>query len=72
MLAALLLAYKARLIQRHAALSRSIVVGGTWQSHCCYLVSLVLNMFHVATPFLYQLDSPLSIGLSLVVSASRR
>jgi uncharacterized YccA/Bax inhibitor family protein len=64
-LGALLLAYKARLIQATARF-RSIVIGGTLAIALVYLVSMVLNLFHVSTPFLYD-ASPLSIGLSLVI-----
>src|ERR1700693_491556 len=64
-LAALLIAYKARLIQVTQRF-RSIVIGGTLAIALLYLVSMGLNLFHVATPFLYD-ASPLSIGLSLLV-----
>jgi uncharacterized YccA/Bax inhibitor family protein len=64
-LAALLIAYKARLIQVTQRF-RSIVIGGTLAIALLYLVSMVLNLFHVSTPFLYD-SSPLSIGLSLLV-----
>ncbi|MGH8141548.1 MAG: Bax inhibitor-1/YccA family protein [Steroidobacteraceae bacterium] len=64
-LAAMLLAYKTGLIkvtQRFMA----IVVAGTGAIMLLYLVSMVLNLFHVSTPFLYG-SSPLSIGISLVI-----
>jgi len=64
-LAALLLAYKARLIQATARF-RAIVVGATGAIFLLYLVSMVLNLFHVATPFMYD-SSALSIGLSLII-----
>jgi uncharacterized YccA/Bax inhibitor family protein len=64
-LAALLIAYKARLIQATQRF-RSIVIGGTLAIMLLYLVVMVLNLFHVATPFMYD-SSPLSIGLSLFV-----
>jgi uncharacterized YccA/Bax inhibitor family protein len=66
-LAAMLLAYKTGLIkvtQRFMA----IVVAGTGAIMLLYLVSMGLNLFHVATPFLYD-SSPLSIGISLVIIA---
>ncbi len=64
-LAALLVAYKARLIQATQRF-RSIVIGGTLAIALLYVVVMVLNLFHVATPFMYD-SSPLSIGLSLLV-----
>jgi len=64
-LAALLIAYKARLI-RATQRFRSIVIGGTLAIGLLYLVSMVLGLFHVATPFIYS-SSPLSIGLSLLI-----
>lgn len=64
-LGALLLAYKARLIQATARF-RAIVIAGTLAIGLVYLVSMVLNLFHVSTPFLYD-SSPLSIGISLVI-----
>jgi len=64
-LAALLIAYKARLIQATQRL-RSIVIGGTLAIALLYVVAMVLNLFHVQTPFMYD-SSPLSILISLVV-----
>src|ERR1700689_4953114 len=64
-LAALLIAYKARLIQATARF-RAIVIGGTLAIGLFYLVAMVLSMFHVATPFMND-ASPLSIGISLVI-----
>jgi uncharacterized YccA/Bax inhibitor family protein len=64
-LAALLLAYSLRLI-RVTQRFRAIVVIGTGAIFLLYLVSTVLSLFHVATPFLYS-SSPLSIGISLLV-----
>jgi uncharacterized YccA/Bax inhibitor family protein len=64
-LAALLLAYSLRLI-RVTQRFRAIVVIGTGAIFLMYLVSSVLGLFHVATPFLYS-SSPLSIVISLAV-----
>ena len=64
-LAALLLAYKTRLI-RVTQRFRAIVIGATLAIALFYLVSMVLSLFHVATPFLND-ASPLSIGMSLVI-----
>jgi uncharacterized YccA/Bax inhibitor family protein len=64
-LAALLLAYSTRLI-RATQRFKSIVVGATGAVFLLYLVSMVLGLFHVATPFLNG-SSPLSLGLSLVI-----
>jgi uncharacterized YccA/Bax inhibitor family protein len=64
-LAALLLAYSMRLI-RVTQRFKAIVIAGTGAIMLLYLVSAVLGMFHVATPFLYS-SSPLSIGISLVI-----
>ncbi len=64
-LAVLLLAFRAGLI-RVTQTFRSIVVGATGAIALVYLVSMVLNLFHVNTPFLYD-SSPLSIGISLFV-----
>jgi uncharacterized YccA/Bax inhibitor family protein len=66
-LAALLLAYSLRLI-RVTQRFRAIVVIATGAIFLMYLVSTVLSLFHVATPFLYS-SSPLSIGISLVIIA---
>jgi uncharacterized YccA/Bax inhibitor family protein len=64
-LAALLLAYSMRLI-RATQRFKSIVVGATGAVFLLYLVSMVLSLFHVATPFLSG-SSTLSLGLSLVI-----
>jgi uncharacterized YccA/Bax inhibitor family protein len=64
-LAALLIAYKARLIQATARF-KAIVIGGTLAIGLFYLVSMVLSLFHVATPFMYS-SSPLAIGIQLVI-----
>ncbi len=64
-LAALLLAYKARLIQATARF-RAIVIGATGAIALLYLVTMVLGFFHVAVPFMND-ASPLSIGISLVI-----
>ncbi len=64
-LAAMLIAYKTGLI-RVTQRFRAIVVGATGAIFLVYLVSMVLHLFHVATPFLYG-SSPLSLGLSLVI-----
>src|SRR6185437_3322519 len=64
-LAALLIAYKTGLIkvtQRFV----SIVVAGTLAIALMYFVSMLVNMFHVATPFLTS-GSPLSLGSSLAI-----
>jgi len=63
--AAMLLAYKTGLI-RVTQRFRSIVVGGLVAIALLLVVSWVLNMFHVATPFLFS-STPLSIGISLLV-----
>lgn len=66
-LAAMLIAYKTGLIkvtQRFV----SIVVAGTLAIGLLYLVSMILPLFHVPTPFLTG-SSPLSLGLSLVIMA---
>jgi len=64
-LAVMLVAYKLGLI-RATARFRAIVIGATGAIALVYLVSMVLNLFHVATPFLNS-SSPLGIGLSLVI-----
>ena len=64
-LAVLLIAFRAGLI-RVTQTFRSIVVGATGAIALVYLVSMVLGLFHVNTPFLYD-SSPLSIGISLFV-----
>jgi uncharacterized YccA/Bax inhibitor family protein len=64
-LAALLLAYSMRLI-RATQRMRAIVIGATGAIFLLYLVTMVLGLFHVATPFMYD-SSPLSIGISLVI-----
>jgi uncharacterized YccA/Bax inhibitor family protein len=63
-MAALLLAYSMGLIhvtQRFKA----IVIAATGAVAVVYIVSLVLHLFHIGTPFLTD-SSPLSIGISLV------
>ena len=52
-LAAMLLAYKARLIQATQRF-RAIVIGGTRRIALLYVVTMVLSLFHVATPFMYD------------------
>ena len=64
-LAVMLVAYRLGLI-RATARFRAIVVGATGAIALLYLVSMVLNLFHVTTPFLNS-ASPLGIGLSLVI-----
>jgi len=64
-LAALLLAYSMRLI-RATQRMRAIVIGATGAIFLLYLVTMVLGLFHVATPFMND-SSPLSIGISLVI-----
>ncbi len=64
-MAALLLAYSMRLI-RATQRFKAIVIGATGAILLLYLVSMVLGLFHVATPFLSD-ASPLSLGLSLVI-----
>jgi uncharacterized YccA/Bax inhibitor family protein len=64
-MAALLLAYSTRLIQVTQRF-RAIVIGATGAIMLLYLVSIVLGLFHVGTPFMTD-SSPLSIGLSLVI-----
>jgi uncharacterized YccA/Bax inhibitor family protein len=62
---AMLLAYKTGFI-RVTQRFRMIVVGGLVAIMLLLAVSWILNMFHVATPFLFS-SSPLSMGISLVV-----
>jgi uncharacterized YccA/Bax inhibitor family protein len=64
-LAVLLLAYSMRLI-RATQRFKAIVVGATGAILLLYLVTMVLNLFHIATPFMSD-SSPLSIGLSLII-----
>ncbi len=64
-LATLLLGYRTGLI-RVTARFRAIVVGGTGAIFLLYLVTSVMHLFHVATPFITD-SSPLSIGLSLII-----
>jgi uncharacterized YccA/Bax inhibitor family protein len=64
-LAALLVAYKMRLI-RATERFRAIVVGATGAIALVYLISMVLGLFHVAVPVLND-ASPLGIGVSLVI-----
>jgi uncharacterized YccA/Bax inhibitor family protein len=64
-LASLLVAYSMRLI-RATARMRAIVIGATGAIFLLYLVTMVLGLFHVATPFMND-SSPLSIGISLVI-----
>lgn len=66
-LASMLLAYKSGLI-RATQRFRAIVVGATGAVMLLYLVSMVLGLFHVSVPFMYN-SSPLSLGLSLVIIA---
>jgi uncharacterized YccA/Bax inhibitor family protein len=64
-LAALLLAYRMRLI-RATERFRAIVIGATGAIALVYLLSMVLGLFHVAVPVLND-ASPLGIGVSLVI-----
>jgi uncharacterized YccA/Bax inhibitor family protein len=64
-LAAMLVAYKVGLI-RVTQRFRMIVLGGMGAIALLLLASWVLNLFHVATPFLFS-STPLSLGISLVV-----
>jgi uncharacterized YccA/Bax inhibitor family protein len=64
-MAAMLLAYTSRLIQVTQRF-RSIVIVGTGAIALMYLLSFVLQLFHVPMPFLYN-SSPLGIIISLVV-----
>jgi uncharacterized YccA/Bax inhibitor family protein len=63
--AALLLAYTTRLV-RVTERFRAIVIAGTGAIALLYLVSIVLNLFHVPVPFMYS-ASPLGIIISLAV-----
>jgi uncharacterized YccA/Bax inhibitor family protein len=63
--AAMLVAYKTRLIQATQRL-RAVVIGATGAIALMYVVVLVLGFFHVNVPILNS-GSPLSIGLSLVI-----
>ncbi len=64
-LAAMLVAYKTGLI-RVTQRFRTIIVAGLSAIALLLIVSMVLSLFHVATPFLFS-SSPLSLGISLVV-----
>jgi uncharacterized YccA/Bax inhibitor family protein len=64
-LAALLIAYKMRLI-RATERFRSIVIGATGAIALVYLGSMVLGLFHVQVPFLNS-GSPVGIIVSLVI-----
>jgi uncharacterized YccA/Bax inhibitor family protein len=64
-LGALLVAYSMRLIQVTQRF-RSMVIAATGAIALLYLVSLVLQLFHVQMPFLYN-SSPLGIVISLVI-----
>ena len=64
-LAAMLVAYKTGLIKVTQRF-RMIVVGGMAAIALLLLVSWILNLFHVATPYLLT-GSPLSLGISLVI-----
>jgi uncharacterized YccA/Bax inhibitor family protein len=64
-LATLLLAYSTGLI-RVTQRFRAIVVAGTGAILLLYVVTSVMHLFHVATPFMND-SSPLSIGLSLII-----
>jgi uncharacterized YccA/Bax inhibitor family protein len=66
-LASMLLAYKTGLI-RATQRFRAMVVGATGAVMLFYLVTMVLSLFHVSVPFMYN-SSALSIGLSLVIIA---
>jgi uncharacterized YccA/Bax inhibitor family protein len=63
--AAMLVAYKTRLIQATQRL-RAVVIGATGAIALMYVAVLVLGLFHVNVPILNS-GSPLSIGLSLVI-----
>ncbi|HWG76774.1 MAG TPA: Bax inhibitor-1/YccA family protein [Steroidobacteraceae bacterium] len=63
-LAAILIGYKTGLI-RVTQRFRMIVVAGLGAIALLLLVSFVLNLFHVATPFLFN-STPLSLGISLL------
>lgn len=64
-LAAMLVGYKTGII-RVTQRFRMIVVAGMSAIALLLLVSWVLSMFHVATPFLFS-SSPLSLAISLAV-----
>ncbi|HTW76109.1 MAG TPA: Bax inhibitor-1/YccA family protein [Steroidobacteraceae bacterium] len=64
-LAAMLVAYKVGLI-RVTQRFRMIVMGGLGAIALLVVVSWVLSLFHVATPFLFS-SSPLSLLISLAV-----
>jgi uncharacterized YccA/Bax inhibitor family protein len=66
-LASMLLAYKSGLI-RATQRFRAMVVGATGAVMLLYLVSMVLGLFHVSVPFMYN-SSALSLGLSLAIIA---
>lgn len=64
-LAVMLVAYKMNII-RATERFRAVVIGATGAIAVLYLVSMLLNLFHVETPFLTS-SSPLSIIISLVI-----
>jgi uncharacterized YccA/Bax inhibitor family protein len=64
-LGAMLLAYSMRII-RVTQRFRTIVIAATGAIALMYLASIVLQLFHVQLPFLYN-SSPLGIIISLVV-----
>ena len=66
-LAALLIAYRTRLI-RVTDRFRAMVVGATFGIMLLYLATMVLGFFHVSLQALYA-PTPLGIGISLVIVA---
>lgn len=66
-LAALLIAYRSRLI-RVTDQFRSMVVGATFGIMLLYLATMILGWFHVSLGALYA-PTPLGIGISLVIVA---
>jgi len=64
-LAALLAAYKTRLIVASDKFKRG-VVAATGGIMLVYLATFILGFFHVQVPFIYG-SSPISIGLSVVI-----
>jgi uncharacterized YccA/Bax inhibitor family protein len=66
-LAVMLLAYRARLIQATQRF-RTVVIAGTGAIALLYLISMVLGFFHISVPLLYS-SSPLGIIISLAIIA---
>lgn len=64
---AMFLLYNFRIIKATQKF-RSVIIGATLGIGIFYLITIVLNLFHVNLPFMYN-ASPLGIGISLFVVA---